>query len=168
MRTFQRHLFLNNVTEVMQAYNATSNESHIPPPRAPVAPPTVLPPSLVLPLSPMFDPRDFFIPEEILPPQNEARFLSSSSTDSSTPLRQDFDQLETELQEACTQITGFQRNQIGHNDEIVLARVRTSTLEIVIKDIQIRHRSDIKSLLDKIYESRNHKGGTRYRLVLII
>nr|GEX53229.1 reverse transcriptase domain-containing protein [Tanacetum cinerariifolium] len=38
----------------MQAYNATSNESPIPLPRALIAPPTVLPPSLVLPLSPMF------------------------------------------------------------------------------------------------------------------
>ncbi|GKF98838.1 hypothetical protein Tco_0297621, partial [Tanacetum coccineum] len=43
--------------------------------------------------------------------------------------------------------------QMGHDDEIVLARVRTSTLEILIEDIQIRHRSDMKSLLD------NHKGG---------
>ncbi|GJT79935.1 hypothetical protein Tco_1054277 [Tanacetum coccineum] len=40
---------------------------------------------------------------------------------------------------------------MGHNDEIVLARVRTSTLEILIEDIQVRHRSDMKSLLDKIH-----------------
>nr|GEU58100.1 hypothetical protein [Tanacetum cinerariifolium] len=38
--------------KVMQAYNATSNESLIPP-QAPIAPPTVLHPSPVLPLSPM-------------------------------------------------------------------------------------------------------------------
>ncbi|GJX88210.1 hypothetical protein Tco_0340224 [Tanacetum coccineum] len=55
--------------KVMQAYNASSNESPIPPPQAPIAPPTILPPSLVLPPSPIFDPRDFFLPEEILPPQ---------------------------------------------------------------------------------------------------
>ncbi|GKC96442.1 hypothetical protein Tco_1161884, partial [Tanacetum coccineum] len=54
--------------KVMQAYNATSNESPIPPPQAPNAPLTVLPPSPVLPLSPMFDPQDFFLLEEILPP----------------------------------------------------------------------------------------------------
>nr|GEU55761.1 retrovirus-related Pol polyprotein from transposon TNT 1-94 [Tanacetum cinerariifolium] len=42
--------------KVMQAYNDTSNESPIPPPQAPIAPPTVLSSSLVLPLSPMFDP----------------------------------------------------------------------------------------------------------------
>ncbi|GJY60490.1 reverse transcriptase domain-containing protein, partial [Tanacetum coccineum] len=63
--------------KVMQAYNANNDESPIPLPQAPIAPPTILPPSLVLPLSPIFDPRDFFLPEEILPPQKRARFLSS-------------------------------------------------------------------------------------------
>ncbi|GKA07062.1 putative reverse transcriptase domain-containing protein [Tanacetum coccineum] len=43
----------------------------IPLPQAPIAPPSVLPPSSVLPL---FDPQDFFLPEEILPPQKRARF----------------------------------------------------------------------------------------------
>ncbi|GJV62928.1 putative reverse transcriptase domain-containing protein [Tanacetum coccineum] len=42
--------------KVMQAYNATSYESPILLLRAPIAPPTVLPPSLVLPPSPLFDP----------------------------------------------------------------------------------------------------------------
>ncbi|GJR25003.1 hypothetical protein Tco_0973530 [Tanacetum coccineum] len=197
--------------KVMQAYNATNDESPIPLPRALIAPPTVLPPSAVLPLSPMFDPRDFFLLEEILPPQKRAHFLSSSS-DFSTPhqvfeigesshkthlerheehietilnrldelpleriehmedkiedlgngrviIQRDFNQLETELQEACTQISGFQREQIRHDDEIVLARVRTSTLEIFIEDIQIHHRSDMKSLLNKIHKLKNHKGG---------
>ncbi|GKA12953.1 hypothetical protein Tco_0692499 [Tanacetum coccineum] len=40
---------------------------------------------LMLPLSPMFDPQDFFLPEEILPPQKRARFLSSSSNFSALP-----------------------------------------------------------------------------------
>nr|GEW17258.1 hypothetical protein [Tanacetum cinerariifolium] len=71
--------------KVMQAYNATSNESPIPLPRAPIAPPTILPLFPVLPLSLMFDPQDFFLPEEILPPLKRARFLPSSSTDSSSP-----------------------------------------------------------------------------------
>ncbi|GJW07025.1 hypothetical protein Tco_1569448, partial [Tanacetum coccineum] len=53
--------------KVMQAYNATNDESPLPLPQAPIAPPIVLPPSQVLPLSPMFDPRDFFLPKEILP-----------------------------------------------------------------------------------------------------
>ncbi|GJZ58925.1 hypothetical protein Tco_0614741 [Tanacetum coccineum] len=46
-----------------------------------------------------------------------------------------------------------------HDDEIALARVRISTLEMLIEDIQIHHRSDMKSLLDTIHELKNHKGG---------
>ncbi|GJX29660.1 hypothetical protein Tco_0237739 [Tanacetum coccineum] len=42
--------------KVMQAYNATNNKSPISLPQAPIAPPTILPPSLVLPSSPLFDP----------------------------------------------------------------------------------------------------------------
>ncbi|GKD78333.1 reverse transcriptase domain-containing protein, partial [Tanacetum coccineum] len=41
----------------MQAYDATNNESPIPLPRALIAPPTVLPSSPVLPLSPIMDPK---------------------------------------------------------------------------------------------------------------
>ncbi|GJZ89664.1 hypothetical protein Tco_0661446 [Tanacetum coccineum] len=198
--------------KVMQAYNATSNESPIPLPRAPITPPPVFPPSSVLPPSPLFDPQDFFLPEEILPPQKRACFLSSSSTDSSAPpllfktgesshvirlerheeqidailnhldelpferieymedkieglgngrviIQRDFDKLETELQKARTQIAGFQRKQIGHDNEIVLARARIATLEILIEDIQVHHRSDMKSLLDMIHELKNHKEG---------
>ncbi|GJU55670.1 hypothetical protein Tco_1229384 [Tanacetum coccineum] len=38
-------------------------------------------------------------------------------------IQRDLDKLETELQEARTQIAGFQRKQMGHDDEIVLARI---------------------------------------------
>ncbi|GJR93337.1 hypothetical protein Tco_0265511 [Tanacetum coccineum] len=75
-------------------------------------------------------------------------------------IQRDFDQLETELQEARIQISRFQREKIRHDDEIVLARVRISTLEMIIEDIQVRHQSDMKSLLDKIHELKNHKGGS--------
>ncbi|GKE56016.1 hypothetical protein Tco_1495201 [Tanacetum coccineum] len=53
----------------MQAYNAEL------PIQAPITPH----PSLVL--SPQFDPRDFFLPKEILPPRKRARFLSHYSAD---------------------------------------------------------------------------------------
>ncbi|GJV95431.1 hypothetical protein Tco_1547008 [Tanacetum coccineum] len=174
--------------KVMQAYNATSNESPISLLQAPITPSPILPPSPVLPSPPLFDSRDFFLPEEIFPSQKRAHFLSSSSTNSSAPpqvfetgersnvtrlerykeqietilnhldelylerieqmennieglgngrviIQRDFDQLETELQEARTQIAGFQRKQMGHEDEIVLARVRIATLEMLIEDI---------------------------------
>nr|GEV01111.1 putative reverse transcriptase domain-containing protein [Tanacetum cinerariifolium] len=39
---------------------------------------------------------------------------------------------------------------MGHDNKIVLSRVRISTLEMIIKDIPVRHQSDMKSLLDKI------------------
>ncbi|GKE60877.1 hypothetical protein Tco_1511244 [Tanacetum coccineum] len=74
-------------------------------------------------------------------------------------IQRDFGQLEIELQEAHTQISGFHREQIRHEKEIILTRIRTSTLEILIEDIQIRYRSDMKCLLDKIHELKNHKGG---------
>ncbi|GKA59453.1 putative reverse transcriptase domain-containing protein [Tanacetum coccineum] len=179
--------------KVMQAYNATNDESPIPLPRALIAPLTVLPPSLVLPLSLIFDPRDFFLPEEILPsrkracsrspsftsaqhsnfflpeeilpPQKRACFLSSFSTDISAPphvfeigesshkthLERHEEQIETilnhldelpleRIEHMEDKIEGLE--QIRHDDEIVLARVRISTLEMLIEDIQIRHRSD--------------------------
>nr|GEX85007.1 hypothetical protein [Tanacetum cinerariifolium] len=65
--------------KVMQAYDVTNNELPIPP-RALIAPPTFLPPSLVLPLSLMFDPQEIFLLEELLPPKKQAHFLSLSST----------------------------------------------------------------------------------------
>nr|GEW73068.1 hypothetical protein [Tanacetum cinerariifolium] len=50
-------------------------------------------------------------------------------------------------------------NDLRHDDEIVLSRVRTSNLEMIIEDIQVRHRSDKKDLLDAIYELKNRKEG---------
>ncbi|GJR19300.1 hypothetical protein Tco_0967827 [Tanacetum coccineum] len=97
----------------MQAYNATNNESPIPLLRAPIAPPTILPPSPVLTLSPMFDPRDFFLPKEILPSRKRAHELPLERIEHMEDkieglgngrviIQRDFDQLETELQEAHT------------------------------------------------------------------
>nr|GEU73752.1 hypothetical protein [Tanacetum cinerariifolium] len=166
--------------KVMQAYNATSNESPIPLPQAPIAPPTILPPSPVLPLLPMFNSRDFFLPKEILPPKK--RTLSRSFSTFALPqefeigesshktslerheeqietilnyldeipleciehmedkieglgngrviIQRDFDQLETKLQEARTQISRFLREQIRHDVRLFLlamAPKRTST-----------------------------------------
>ncbi|GKF58519.1 hypothetical protein Tco_0172056, partial [Tanacetum coccineum] len=144
-----------------------------------------LPSSPVLPPSPLFDSRDLFLLEEILPPQKRARFLSSSSTDSfaspqvfkigesshATRLERHEEQIDAilnhldelpleRIKHMEDKIEGLGNGrQMGHDDEIVLARVRISTLEMLIEDIQIRHRSDMKSLLDMIYELKNHKGG---------
>ncbi|GJX54777.1 hypothetical protein Tco_0283146 [Tanacetum coccineum] len=173
------HFYNDSYMKVMQAYNATSNESPIPSPRAPITPPTILPPSSVLPPSPLFDPRDFFLLEEILPPHKRAHFLSPFSTDSSalpqvfemgenshkTHLESHEEEIETilnHLDELPLERIEHMEDKIeglGNDDEIVLARIKTSTLEILIEDIQVCHRLDMKSLLDKIHELKNHKGG---------
>nr|GEZ75877.1 hypothetical protein [Tanacetum cinerariifolium] len=159
--------------KVMQAYNAIGNESPIPLPQAPIGPPTVLPPSLVLPLSPIESSHKTSLErheEHIKTILNHLNKLPLERIENMEDkieglgngrviIQRDFDQLETELQEARTQISGFQREQMGHDDEIVLARIRISTLEMIIKDIQVRHRSDMKNHLDKIRKLKNHKGG---------
>ncbi|GKC68066.1 hypothetical protein Tco_1100664, partial [Tanacetum coccineum] len=130
----------------MQAYNATSNESPIPLLQAPIAPLTI---------ETILNHLDELPLECIEHMEDKIEGLGNSRV----IIQRDFDQLETELQEARTQISRFQREQIRHDDEIVLAHVRTSTLEILIEDIQVRHQSDMKSLLDMIHELKNHKGG---------
>ncbi|GJR22657.1 reverse transcriptase domain-containing protein [Tanacetum coccineum] len=128
--------------KVMHAYYA--KESPIPPPT-------------IVPSSPMFNPQEFFLPEELLPLKKRGRDRSSSST-SALPqefemgessqdnieglrngrviIQQDFDNLETELQEARTQITKLRKKQMGNNNKIDLARFRIANLEQIIEEIQ--------------------------------
>ncbi|GKF10960.1 hypothetical protein Tco_0048886 [Tanacetum coccineum] len=175
---------------------------------SPIPPPTIVPPSPML--SPMFNPQEFFLPEELLPPKKRGRDRSSSST-SALPqvfemgkssrktslerheeqieeilnhldelsfdriehmedkieglgkgqviIQQDFDNLEIELQEACTQIAKLQIKQIGNNSKGALARFRIANLEQIIEDIQVRHQADKESLLNAIYEYMNSQEG---------
>ncbi|GKG28442.1 hypothetical protein Tco_0406769, partial [Tanacetum coccineum] len=44
-------------------------------------------------------------------------------------IQQDFDNLETEIQEAHAQIAKLQRKQMGNNNKISLARFRIANLE---------------------------------------
>ncbi|GJS98982.1 hypothetical protein Tco_0820152 [Tanacetum coccineum] len=74
-------------------------------------------------------------------------------------IQQDFDNLETELQEARTQIAKLQRKQMGNNNKIALARFRIANLEQIIEDIQVRHQADKESLLNAIYEHKNSQEG---------
>ncbi|GJR12905.1 hypothetical protein Tco_0795557 [Tanacetum coccineum] len=111
----------------------------------------------------MFDSRDFFLPNEILPPKKRARSRSSSSTSTlpqvfeigesshKTHLERHEEQIETilnhldklplerieHMEDKIKGLGNGRREQIRHDDEIVLARVRVSTLEILIEDIQI-------------------------------
>ncbi|GKE18223.1 hypothetical protein Tco_1425800 [Tanacetum coccineum] len=130
--------------KVTQAYNATSNESPIPPPRAPIAPPTVLPSSPIGESShvtrlerheelikTILNHLDELPLERIEQMEDKIEGLGNGRE----IIKRDFDQLETELQKARTQIAGFQIKQIKHDNEIVLTRVRISTMEMIIEDI---------------------------------
>nr|GEZ66816.1 reverse transcriptase domain-containing protein [Tanacetum cinerariifolium] len=168
--------------KVMQAYDVTNNELPILP-QAPIAPSIILPPSPML--SPSLNSRHFFLfeiressrvtrlerheeqIEEILNHLDELSLDRIEDMEDKIEglgngrviIQQDFEKMETKLQEARAHISRFQRKQIGHDEEIVLSHVRTSILEMIIKDIQVRHKSDKKDLLDAIYELKNYKEG---------
>ncbi|GJR47671.1 hypothetical protein Tco_1315774 [Tanacetum coccineum] len=74
-------------------------------------------------------------------------------------IQQDFNNLEAELRESHTQIAKLQRNQMGNNNKIALARFRIANLEQIIEEIQVRHQADKESLLDAIYEHKNSQEG---------
>nr|GEV87041.1 reverse transcriptase domain-containing protein [Tanacetum cinerariifolium] len=130
----------------MQEYNA----------KLPIQAPIALPPPPVL--SPQFNSRTSFFLRKSCHLGNDPH---------KTPLERHEEQIETilnhldelpleqtKLEEARTQIVGLQKKQIGHDDEVVLARIRISTVEMIIEDMHVCHQSDMKSLLDKIHESR--------------
>ncbi|GJR89620.1 hypothetical protein Tco_0213631 [Tanacetum coccineum] len=176
----------SNSSEDLSKDLLASKESPIPLLRAPIAPPTVLPPSpvyhhhhyLILEIS--FFPRRFchlrnelvsyHPPLLILLPYLVFEIRDSSHN---THLKRHEEHIETilnhldklpleRIENMKDKIEGLgngRREQIRHDDEIVLARVKISTLEMLIEDIQIHHRSDMKSLLDTIHELKNHKGG---------
>ncbi|GKB91015.1 hypothetical protein Tco_0963287 [Tanacetum coccineum] len=151
--------------KVMHAYNATSNESPIPLPQALIAPPTILPPSPISYVTHLehheeqIDAIPNHLDELPLDRIEHMEDKIEGLGNGRVIIQRDFDQLETKLLEAHTQISEFQREQIRHDNEIVLVRVRISTLEMIIEDIQVRHQSDMKSLLDMIHKLKNHKGG---------
>ncbi|GJS76007.1 hypothetical protein Tco_0725888 [Tanacetum coccineum] len=145
--------------KVMQAYYAKES---------PILPPTIMPPSSML--SPMFNHQEFFLPEELLPPKKRGYELSLDRIKhiedkieglgkGRVIIQQDFDNLETKLQEARAQIAKLQRKQMGNNSKIALAHFRIANLEQIIKYIQVRHQADKESLLNAIYEHKNNQEG---------
>ncbi|GJT36450.1 hypothetical protein Tco_0926869 [Tanacetum coccineum] len=113
--------------KVMHAYYA--KESPIPTTQQRFVPPSSM-------LSPMFNPQEFFLPEELLPLKKRA-----------------------ELRESHTQMAKLQRNQMGNNNKIALAHFRIANLEQIIEDIQDHYQEDKESLLNAIYEHKNSQEG---------
>ncbi|GJT43255.1 hypothetical protein Tco_0951970 [Tanacetum coccineum] len=104
----------------------------------PITLPAILTPSPVLPPSLLFDPRYFFIPEELLPPKKRIYFPSSSST--TMIIRRNSDELKIELERIRTQIIRLQKKRLGQKDKIAFAHYRISNLEQIIEKIHARHQ----------------------------
>ncbi|GJZ52968.1 hypothetical protein Tco_0607853 [Tanacetum coccineum] len=134
---------------------------------SPIPPPTIMPPSSML--SPMFNPQEFFLLEELLPlkKQDELSLDRIEHIEDKIEglrndrviIQQDFDNLEAELRKAHVQITELQRKQMGNNSKITLARFRIANLEQIIKEMQVHHQAGKESLLNAIYEHKNSQEG---------
>ncbi|GJY01611.1 putative reverse transcriptase domain-containing protein [Tanacetum coccineum] len=104
-------------------------------------------------LSLIFNPQEFFLPEELLPLKKRGRDRSSSST-FSLPQAFEIGESSPELQKARAQIAKLQRKQMGNNSKIALARFRIANLEQIIEDIQVRHQADKEKCLPKTSTSK--------------
>ncbi|GJY34155.1 hypothetical protein Tco_0418624 [Tanacetum coccineum] len=157
--------------KVMQAYYAKES---------PIPLLTIVPPSSML--SPMFNPQEFFLPEELFPLKKRGHNRSSSSTSAlpqafeigesscKTSLEHHEEQIEEilnhldelsldHIEHIKDKIEGLGKGrQMGNNNKIALARFRIANLEQIIKEIQVRHQADKESLLDAIYELKNSHG----------
>ncbi|GKE65685.1 hypothetical protein Tco_1519846, partial [Tanacetum coccineum] len=109
--------------KVIRAYDATNNESPISLPQAPIAPPTIFPPSLVFEMG-----------------ESSHKMRLERHEEHIDAILNHLDVLPLErIEHVEDKIEGLgngRREQIRHDDEIVLAHVRISTLEMIIEDIQ--------------------------------
>nr|GEZ41019.1 reverse transcriptase domain-containing protein [Tanacetum cinerariifolium] len=124
-----------------------------------------MPPSSML--SPMFNPQEFFLPEELLPPKKRRRDRSSSSTfalpqefeigESSrlgkgrVIIQQDFDNLETELQET--------RAQNASQKDINICSIRHDSggKQLVANSITTALEAQAANLANADNTNRNHE-----------
>ncbi|GJY42872.1 hypothetical protein Tco_0431085 [Tanacetum coccineum] len=94
---------------------------------SPIPPPTIMPLSSML--SPMFNPQEFFLLEELLPLKKRDEL----SVDR-------IEHIEDKIKGL-----GNGRKANGNNNKIALARFRIANLEQIIEDIQARHQADKES-----------------------
>ncbi|GJX45591.1 putative reverse transcriptase domain-containing protein [Tanacetum coccineum] len=95
--------------KVMHAYYAKES---------PIPPPTIMPPSSML--SPMFNPQEFFLPEELLPLKKQGRDRSSSST---SALPQAFEIGESSHKTSLERHEEQIEEILNHLDELSLDRI---------------------------------------------
>ncbi|GKC81408.1 hypothetical protein Tco_1137125 [Tanacetum coccineum] len=160
--------------KVMHAYYAKES---------PIPPPTIVPPSSML--SPMFNPQEFFLPEELLPLKKRGRDRSSSSTSAlpqafeigESSRKTSLERHEEQIEEILNHLDELSLDRIEHiedkieglgNGRVIIqqdfdnleAELREiANLEQIIKEIQVRHQADKESLLNAIYEHKNSQEG---------
>ncbi|GKC90186.1 reverse transcriptase domain-containing protein [Tanacetum coccineum] len=97
-----------------KTYSSSSNNSF----ESPIPPPTIVPPSSML--SPMFNPQEFFLPEELLPLKKRGRDRSSSST---SALPQEFEIGESSHKTSLERHEEQIEEILNHLDELSFDRI---------------------------------------------
>ncbi|GJX33206.1 hypothetical protein Tco_0243061 [Tanacetum coccineum] len=128
--------------KVMQAYYAKES---------PIPPPTIVPPSPML--SPMFNPQEFFLLEELLPPKKQGRDRSSSST---SALPQEFEMGESSCKTSLERHEEQIKEILNHLDELSLDRIEH--MEDKIEGLgkgRVIIQQDFDNLETELQEARN-------------
>ncbi|GJW50995.1 hypothetical protein Tco_0092346 [Tanacetum coccineum] len=131
---------------------------------SPIPPPTIVPPSSML--SPMFNPQEFFLPEELLPLKIQGQSSHKTSLERHEEQIEEILNHLDELSLDCIEhiedkikALGNGR-QMGNNNKIALACLRIANLEQIIEDIRLVPNKQIReSLLNAIYEHKNSQEG---------
>ncbi|GJY94576.1 reverse transcriptase domain-containing protein [Tanacetum coccineum] len=127
--------------KVMHAYYAKES---------PIPPPTIVPPSSML--SPMFNPQEFFLPEELLPLKKRGRDQSSSST---SDLPQAFEIGESSRKTSLEHHEEQIEEILNHLDELSLDRIEHIEDKIEgLRNGRVIIQQDFDNLEAELRESR--------------
>ncbi|GJQ93750.1 hypothetical protein Tco_0004889 [Tanacetum coccineum] len=169
-----RCLPLPKLEEVMHAYYAKES---------PIPPATIVPQSSML--SPMFNPQEFFLLEELLPLKKRGRDQSSSSTSAlpqafeigESSRKASLECHEEQIEEILNHLDELSLDRIEHiedkieglgNGRVIIQQhfdnleaelQEIANLEQIIEEIQVHHQADKESLLNAIYEHKNSQEG---------
>nr|GFA09184.1 hypothetical protein [Tanacetum cinerariifolium] len=127
--------------KVMHAYYAKES---------PILPPVIMPPSPML--SPMFNPQEFFLPEELLPPKKQGRDRSSSSTPT---LPQEFKIGESSHKTSLERHEEHIEDILNHLDELSLDRIENIKDNIEgLRKGRVIIQQDFNNLKTELQETR--------------
>ncbi|GKA72982.1 reverse transcriptase domain-containing protein [Tanacetum coccineum] len=117
---------------------------------SPIPPPTIVPPFSMLSL--MFNPKEFFLPKELLPLKKRGRDRSPSSTFAlpqpfeigESSHKTSLERHEEQIEEILNHLDELSLStKMGNNNKIALARFRIANLELIIEDIQNASQKDV-------------------------